>query len=407
MRDVARAATGHLTRRAFIRTVTISTAALAAAATIGAPSRLFGQTRPAGGAGGGERPLYCFPLLGDIHYDRMAHHDMDWVRREKPGDERQINGYVATTEKYTPRLLAEVAAAVKSAAAPVPFVIQIGDLVEGLCGSFDLQSLQFRDAFGAIDEAALGVPLLITKGNHDITGPGAPESFDQVLLPWLSKQAKQDLSRANYTTRHGDDLFVFFDAYKPDLDWLDGALKDHGARRVFFVIHPPVVPYNARANWHVFANENQESQRARLLELLGTHRAIVLSGHLHKYGLLTRQTDAGPFVQLAVSSVIRNDVEAPRDERGGVEQYTPDLLDLEPRFSPDTADRRRRLLAAEALHIRQFEYADVPGYAMVNVFADRVDVDLYTGVGQRHWKSRPLKPDVAPQQQQQQQQPAA
>jgi 3',5'-cyclic AMP phosphodiesterase CpdA len=306
-----------------------------------------------------------------------------------------MEGYVATTEKYTPKLLAEVRQAVadlKAAGVPVPFVLQIGDLVEGLCGSEALQSLQFRDATAAVDAAAFGVPTLVTKGNHDVTGPGAPAAFDKVLLPWLSKQAGEELRTASYVRRQGDDLFVFFDAYKPDLDWLAKTLeaKENKARQVFFAIHPPVVPYNARADWHVFARDNQREKRDKLLSLLGRYRAMVLSGHLHKYSLLTRRTAEGPVAQLAVCSVLRSEREKPKDVLDGVAKYGPDLVDLEPKHAPETAGKRRELLAAEAPLVDRFEYADVAGYAVVKVYRDRVDADLYAGVGQGVWKARPL-----------------
>jgi hypothetical protein len=375
----------NLTRREFIRFATISTLGL-----IGPGDALLRQASAADAA---DKPLYAFPFLGDIHYDKLAHHDLDWVKKEKGGDLRQIEGYVATTEKYTPKLLAEVTKAVKDLQAqniPVPFVIQVGDLVEGLCGSFDLQSLQFRDATAAVEQAGFGVPTLLTKGNHDVTGPGAPESFDKVLLPWLSKQASTELKSASYVRRQGDDLFVFFDAYKPDLDWLAKSLeaKENRAKRLFFVIHPPVVPYNARADWHVFARENKRTLRERLLALLGKHRAMVLSGHLHKYSLLTRKTAEGLIAQLAVCSVLRSEKETPKDVLEGVGKYGPDLVTLEPKHSPDTVEQRRASLQAEGQFIERFEYADSAGYSIVKVYADRVDVDLYAGVGQGMWKSR-------------------
>src|SRR5690606_34869783 len=314
----------------------------------------------------------------DIHYDKMAHHDLEWVQREKPGDMRQIEGYVRTTEQFTPRLFSGIARAVQEAEAPVPFVIQLGDLVEGLCGSYDLQALQFKDTFAAIEQAKLGVPFLMTKGNHDITGPGAPEAFDQVLLPWLSKQASKQLDSASYWIKQQEDLFVFFDGYKSDLAWLEQTLAAHPARHVFFIVHQPVVPYNARSNWTVFNHPRQAEQRSKLLDLLGKYQAIVLSGHLHKYSLLTRATEAGSFVQLAINSVVRNEVEKPRGELAGVEQFTPDLVELEPRFSADTLERRREILAAEAPAIRHFEYADVPGYAIVKIYTDRLETDLHS-----------------------------
>src|SRR4051812_42544600 len=215
----------RLTRRAFLRTT-------AAAVALSLSPRLYGADDPG-------RPLYAFPLLGDLHFDRMAHHDLDWVKREKGGDMRQIDGYVETTAKYTPRLFARIRQAIGDSKVPVPFVLHVGDLVEGLCGSRDLHTTQCREAIAAVEAAKFGVPVLMAKGNHDVTGPGAPDAFNDVLLPWISGQAKQDLRApaASYTLTHGDDLFVVFDAYKPDLDWLDRALAAAPkAARTFFMI---------------------------------------------------------------------------------------------------------------------------------------------------------------------------
>ena len=371
----------RLSRRAFVKLATVTVASGVAGRGIAAAAD------PA------DKPIYAFPFLGDLHFDRWAHHDLDWLKREKAGDLKQIEGYTATTEKLTPLLLAEVkrqVTALRADDVAVPFVLQIGDFVEGLCGSFDLQALQFRDATATIDQAGLGAPFLITKGNHDVTGPGAPEAFDKVLLPWLAAQAKQDVRSASYVRRQGDDLFVFFDAYKPDVEWLARTLEamENKARQVFFAIHPPVIPYNARADWHVFARGKLAPQRAKLLSLLGRYRAVVLSGHLHKYNLLTRRTPEGPIVQLAVSSVLRGEQEKPRGVLDGVGQYGPDLVKLEPQHAPDTVEPRRELLKAEAPFVERFEYADTAGYAVVKVYADRTDVDVYAGAGREPWKSR-------------------
>ena len=379
-----------LSRRQFVKVATITAATL-----VGGRPLLARALRQEAS----DKPLYCFPVLGDVHYDLMSHHDMDWVRKEKPGDERQINNYVKVTETLTPQLLTGVSGAVKAAPAAVPFVIQVGDLVEGLCGSYDLQVLQFRDTFAAIEKAAFGVPFLITKGNHDITGPGANEAYDKELIPWLAAQGKQEtFAGASYFRKQDEDLFVFFDGYKPDLDWLEETLKANKARHIFFVVHQPVVPYNARANWGVLGHERQAEQRVRLIGLLGQYNAIVLGGHLHKYCALTRKAGDGLITQLAVSSVLRNENEkSPKEPLSGIEKYTPALVELEPKFSPDTVDLRRQILTAEAPSITSYEYSDIPGYAMMKVFADRVEADIFISLSQEKWKTDALgKKEAAP-----------
>jgi hypothetical protein len=374
----------RITRRRFL-----SATAATAAAGIWGPHVLgalqAATTQPA--ARPRSQALYGLPLLGDLHYDQWAHHDLDWVKAEKAKDLRQIEGYVKVTETHTPQLFQTVKTCISGAPVKVPAVVQVGDFVEGLCGSQDLQSLQFRDAMAFVEKSKLGAPFLLTKGNHDITGPGAREAFDDVLLPWMSTQCGSKLNAANYTWRHGRDLFVFFDAYKPDLDWLDEqSAVARDARHVFFVIHPPVVPYNARANWHVFDRSSEAAERTRLLAWLGKHTALVLSGHLHRYALLTRVAEPGPFVQFAINSVVRNPREVPRKVKHGLADYNADLLELEPNFSPKSRDERRAWIEREKPHIRDFDYARVPGYAMLWVYDDAVEADVYLGHDDNVWK---------------------
>jgi hypothetical protein len=222
---------------------------------------------------------------------------------------------------------------------------------------------------------------LFIKGNHDIAGPGAAEAFNRVLLPFLGEQAGQDLSSASFTVERAGALFAFLDAYDPHcLEWLEQTLARRSARHLFVVVHPPVVPFGARSLWHLYASPNQQPQRRRLLNVLGEHRAIVVCGHLHKFGVVVRETERGPFLQLALSSIIpRGDVAATQP-RVGVAAYGPDLVELEPRFSPDTATARREALRLEAPAIRSYEYADAPGYALIEVRGGR---DWDGGPGRR------------------------
>src|SRR5581483_3963753 len=157
--------------------------------------------------------------------------------------------------------------------------------------------------------------------------------------------------------------------------------------RLIVAIHPPVVPYNARSNWHIYSSPKQAAQRTRLLNLLGHHRAIILCGHLHKYNLLVRRTEQGPFVQLAISSVAASSDGPPKDIRTGLDQYTPDLVELEPKHAPETVAARRDLLAAERPFIEHFDYADTWGHAVVRLTATKVTADIYRGFDPNPWKN--------------------
>jgi hypothetical protein len=329
------------------------------------------------------RADFRFVLLGDLHYDRPDHHDMEWLRREKPNDVRQVENYSRITAEVLPRLLAEVKA--RATEPGTAFIAHVGDFVEGLAGTPELARRHCRDAVAYFDGAALGRPFLFCKGNHDVTGPGSVEAFNEILLPYIGREAGQKLDPArgaNYVTRHGDCRFVWYDAYhKGSLTWLEGELAEKRAgERVFLMIHPPVVPYGARSNWHIFAKPGEADERKRLLNLLGRNRAIVLCGHLHKYGTVVRQTDEGPFAQVAVVSVLPEADIKPKNAVSGVKEYGPDLVRLEPDFAPQTVDERRALLSAEAPHVRHYDYADAPGYATVTVTPAEITIRLHAGL---------------------------
>jgi len=336
---------------------------------------------------------FSFPLLGDIHFDRLSHHDMEWLKRDHPNDVRQVENYSRITTEVVPGLLQDIKQLITSATAPIPFIVHVGDFVEGLCGTNALAAKQCEETVAQFKSADFARPFLITKGNHDVTGPGATEAYQNVVLPYfINDPIVSDRSGACFAVQRPGSLFAFFDSYdKKSLAWLQQVLEkrrpDPTEGWLFVVIHQPVVPYTARL-WHVYEHSKDESKdRQQLLDLLARHRAIVLNGHLHKYGLLSRKTDAGRFVQLSVSSVISTKDFQPKQILEGLNHYGQDLLDLEPNFSPDTAVQRADYLKRELPQLDHFEHADAPGYAMVHVTPKKVTADLYVGLGKKAWKT--------------------
>ncbi len=355
-------------------------------------------------AGADDGKGFAFVMLGDLHFDRLEHHDLEWLQRDKPDDLRQVREYTQFTVQRMPRLFETVRQRIDELNGMSPgraaCVVQVGDLVEGLCGSEELALRQDKEAVAFVCQAKLGVPFLFAKGNHDITGPGAPEAFGRVFQPFIAEQAAQ-VGRgvsggkpvgACCTVEHRDALFCFFDAYHNEsLGWLEAALAKRTARHCFIVLHPPVVPYGARATWHLYSSARQQTQRERLLELLGHHHAFVLSGHIHKYNLLVRTTaGGGRFLQLAISSAILSANVKPRSVLAGIDKYNGDQVQVEPAFSPSTEPQRRAVYDAEARWVRQFEYADLPGYAVLSVNQERVTAELQPGYSRQVWRSLEL-----------------
>ncbi len=339
------------------------------------------------------RSTYSFVYLGDLHFDKMSHHDLDWVKANMPADLRQIEDYTRITQENTPDLLKRVQTTIKAGDGRIQMIVQGGDLIEGLCGSRELQETQFKEALAAIRHAIPKTPFLAVKGNHDITGPGAKEAYDRIMLPWLSHECGKSVDSASFHFSKGPDLFVFFDAYQnPNVDWLEKTLRENNHRYAFVVMHPPAVPYDARSSWPLFSRANQTETRERFLNLLGANKAVLLTAHLHKFGVVARRTATGTFVQFSVSSVITTPEVSVKNHLEGVKNYSGRLVDLEPEFQPATKDERSNLLEQEKPYITGFEFADFPGYAIIHVSDARISADLYLGNSDKLWKTLSLAP---------------
>jgi hypothetical protein len=331
---------------------------------------------------------YSFIYAGDMHIDQTSHHDFDWLEANLPNDRKQIENYVKNTERYTPGLLKQLRAQIDSNRKPIQMFIQGGDLTEGLCGSYELQLTQFTYAKEIIRQYLPNTAFFATKGNHDITGPGAIKAFDSFMLPWMSSECGKPIESASFYFLKGPDIFVIFDAYNNNNpDWLEKTLKENKHRYAFVVMHPPAVPYGARAAWHLFSRPEEKDIREKFLNILGEYRAIVLTAHLHKYSVLGRKTPTGSFVQFSMNSVINSSQISVKDYMEGINNYTGSMISLEPEFQPDTAAQRRKWLEDEREYVTYFEYADFPGYAIVNVSDAAITADIYTGVSDKKWKS--------------------
>ena len=342
---------------------------------------------------------FSFVLLGDLHYDKLEHHDMAWVQKDKPNDVRQIENYSRITREVSPALFKtvreKVAALNSSAATRVAFVLQAGDLVEGLCGSEELSVRQNEAALAFVRDAQLGAPLLFTKGNHDITGPGAIAAFGSVFHPFLTSQARAvdsksaEVKSGSFTVNFGHAELAFFDAYEASrsLEWFEAVAARRTAEHLFVVVHPPVVPYGARSTWHIFSNPRESARREKFLALLGAQRALVLGGHIHKFNTLNRRTSQGRFAQFALSSVLSAPTAKPKDVLAGVDRYTPDQIKVEPNFSPTNEAERRAVYETERAFVSAFDYADLPGYAVVMVNGAEVRVQMYAGATNELWRT--------------------
>ena len=305
-------------------------------------------------------------VLGDMHYDRMEDHDITWLKT-KPDDLRQVTKeYTVFTKLNFERLIQEVLSQSREYQPPIQAVVQVGDLQEGLAGTPDLARNMASHSLSALRASDMQVPWVLIKGNHDITGPGAIETYKDIVIPFIQNEIGHPITGSFYAYQAGNIKIIALDCYDREnlLPFLESELKESNARYNIVATHQPVIPMTGRC-WHVFNQPKDAEKREKLLSLLAKYKALVLSAHLHRYSVVRRETPDGPIVQLSTCSVIR---ESNRHEPYWYnKKYGPSLIDLEPDFSPDTKAKRAQILEEEAKYVTDFRVADLPGYTILEL----------------------------------------
>ena len=73
-----------------------------------------------------------------------------------------------------------------------------------------------------------------------------------------------------------------------------------------------------------------------------------------------------------------------------MKDYNGDQVNVEPNFSPATEQQRRAVYEAEAPFVKQFQYADLPGYAVGAGEWSARHGQVYSGVGRQAWRTLAL-----------------
>jgi predicted phosphodiesterase len=322
-------------------------------------------------------------ILGDIHYDLADDHDMTWLE-SKPDDIRQIKEYTENTAKNWKDFMQIIRNAATKKGDTAALILQLGDLSEGLAGTPSKARDMSSHAMAAIEDAHTRAPWLLVKGNHDITGPGAPDAFLEYYIPMIRKQTKDNnIKSANYSYSSGNVQITCLDPWDKSVDiveFLDKELSGSQAAVKIVVIHEPVIPVTERC-WHVLRNEPE--RRQKLLNVIAKNKAIVLCGHLHKYSVVKRNTEYGPIIQImAISVVSDRNYLVPRNV---ITQYGPSLVDNVPDWEPATATQRKAWLSEESKYVTFYKQTDLPGYGILRIDASgkSITLEYYAAFGSK------------------------
>lgn len=332
-----------------------------------------------------EPEAVSFIVMGDIHYCEDRFYDLDAMLAEKPDDWRQITKtYAPVTAANWKDQMAVIKEQVRASQGGIKCIVQLGDVSEGLANVDGNAEQMALNMTRVLEECNMGVPWIITKGNHDITGVGeenkvqAKEAFGKCYTPFIKAQTgKEDVQEGNYTWQTGDVLFVVLDAYNRQLDQTEfarKALESSDAKYKFVCMHEPAIPATERC-WH-FLKSATEEKRAEFLKVIASNKAFFLCAHLHRYSVLRRNTEWGPIVQVMAASVTDLKRRSEPSYELTTSDYGEGLVDFRAEFNPATADQRRATLRAEAPYVDYYKIAALPGYGVISIEPSSGDVIL-------------------------------
>jgi len=324
-----------------------------------------------------------FLVLGDIHYDRMDDHDMDWLNT-RPDDLRQVKDYTSYTTENWDDFMGILHQKISSQKSPVKAIIQVGDLSEGLAGTEEKARQMASNTVKAIEASQMPVPWIIAKGNHEITGPGSVPAFQEYFVPLFQKESNNpEINNASYSYSYDNVQITCIDPWDRETDmvaFLEKEFSTSDAKFKFVVVHEPVIPVTERC-WHTLRHNPE--QRTKLLEVIAKHKAIVLCGHLHRYSVVSRDTPFGPIVQVMAISVIRDrEYQKPSHM---ITEYGSSLIDNAPAWQPNTLDARKAILDEEAKYVSFYKQTDMPGYAVISVNdkKESIHLEYYAAFGKK------------------------
>lgn len=314
-------------------------------------------------------------VLGDLHYDLLQDHDMEWLGL-KPDDLRQVTEeYTKYTKENWNDFMAILKKRVASNDSHVKAIVQLGDLSEGLAGTEEKARQMASNAMRAIDAVQMPVPWIMVKGNHDITGPGAAKAFQEFYIPMIRKQTgNPEIKRANYSYHFQNVQITCIDPWDKESDittFLEQELSGSVATYKFVLLHEPVIPVTERC-WHILRND--PLKREKLLEVIARNKAVVLCGHLHRYSVVRRNTPSGPIVQAMVTSVVKG--RSYQNPKKVITAYGPSLAENVPDWQPETLEARKAMLAEEAKYVTYYKQTDLPGYAVINIDEKNKNIQL-------------------------------
>lgn len=272
---------------------------------------------------------YNIAFLGDIHYDSNDLHNFEiykqfnpkvpfaqgvlnkdglyswrsqtlWAIESLGHDTAAIPKNVKMWKEDTPKLLDNAAKTAKKY--NTRYLFQLGDIIQGDAGRYDLHKKMLQGGFDALT-SRFDCPVLVNLGNHDLRGPGGMQSWKEIIEASYDRNVKAaERKNSCFYFMLEKDIYFFYDLLNPDLDMLEKAVNTP-SRYFFFISHVPVIPAEAGKMKNIVTDDTE-----KLTSLLLKRNAIVLSGHTHGVALYRYTKEENSITQFIINSTLRDPV---------------------------------------------------------------------------------------------------
>lgn len=252
---------------------------------------------------------YNIVILGDTHFDTepaSVYHSnynekVEWLNRVQRAEFKR-NGEM--WRERCPRLMKRAARLIDD---NTRMVFQLGDLVQGDCGSGDVHRKMLSDVMDSFKGQLGGLPFVTVAGNHDIRGTDALKVYHEYMPQRMSEELGKKITKTDFAFNIGDDAYIVIDFNTPDDAEVERLWADcNGTRHTFVLVHGPLLPYDeASARWfyHGGASEAETQKRRHFRELFAKRNTVCLCGHTHRTEFADWYGDGGRITQMTVNSV--------------------------------------------------------------------------------------------------------
>lgn len=336
---------------------------------------------------------YQLMILGDIHFDAKGYH----TSPDGKIVTRYSDTYVDMWRGKSQDLLRTSA---KMMNKNFPFVIQLGDFIQGFAVTPEKLALMLTDSFREVKKFFPNHKLLSVKGNHDIrrqitrcidgkttnTALWEHQVYEQAFLPLMSGELGKKSIKSNYAFCYNNDLYVFYDDFaepqpETSINFLRKTLDDHpDARNIFFITHIPLLPCSTvKPGWLLPAYRE-------VTKILAQRRnVIILAANTHQPSFLQVKAGNNTLTQLVVSSLgysWNSGSEVKILANNKTQFYS--ILDKRQKQTPNTPYAKKHLDSVKVEKLTIYDRKSMQGFAVLNVRDNgSVDAEIYNSTSSR------------------------